>query len=145
MAIRQHYTRGEVGTLKTEQRKRDIPLPQLLVGALLSLKLLVNHGLDERGVRLPHGAACQRKQYPQAAVRQDSHGPRPTAPRLAFIQVHAHHPNPVDWMHSRDRQALMGHGALEQTQSYTQVDYERMRQGLDQIAGMIMQTPEILQ
>jgi hypothetical protein len=39
----------------------------------------------------------------------------------------------------------MGHGALEQTQSYTQVDYERMRQGLDQIAGMIMQTPEILQ
>jgi integrase len=47
MAIRQHYTRGEVGTLKTGQQKRGIPLRQLLVGALLSLKLLVNHGLDD--------------------------------------------------------------------------------------------------
>jgi hypothetical protein len=41
-------------------------------------------------------------------------------------------------MHARDRQALMGHGALDQTDRYTMEDLERMRRGLDKIAGMIL-------
>jgi integrase len=145
MAIRQHYTRGEVGTLKTGQRKRNIPLPEPLVGALLSLKLLVNHELDDV-------VFCSRTGRPinENNTRKRLFGKIAKALGLkrlgwhTFRYTHATLTQSVG-MHSRDRQALMGHGALEMTQAYTQVDYERMRQGLDQIAGMIMPRAEMLQ
>jgi integrase len=145
MAIRQHYTRGEVGTLKTGQRKRNIPLPQPLVGALLSLKLLVNHGLDDVVFASSTGRPVNENN-----TRKRLFGKIAKALGLkrlgwhTFRYSHATFTQSIG-MHSRDRQALMGHGALEQTQQYTQADYERMRQGLEQIAGMVLQTPEILQ
>jgi integrase len=150
MAIRQHYGRGETGTLKTGQRKRNIPLPEPLVNALLSLHRQV-------GATLHHGSANSPDDVVFASRTGRPVNENNTRKRLfgkiaktlglkrlgwhTFRYTHATLTQSVG-MHSRDRQALMGHGALEQTQAYTQVDYERMRQGLGQIAGMILPAPE---
>jgi site-specific recombinase XerD len=45
-------------------------------------------------------------------------------------------------MAARDRQALMGHGSIDQTDRYTVDDHERMRAGLGKIAGMILGSSE---
>ena len=38
LVVRQHFSRGEVGTLKTGNRKRNVPLPGIVVKALACLK-----------------------------------------------------------------------------------------------------------
>jgi integrase len=145
MAIRQHFSRGEIGLLKTGMRKRNIPLPEPLVGGLLSLHAANANpnGSDDVVFRSRTGRPVNENN-----TRKRLFGKIAQALGLkrlgwhTFRYTHATLTQSVG-MHSRDRQALMGHGALEMTQAYTMVDYERMRQGLGQIAGMIM--PDLIQ
>ena len=138
LAVRQHFSRGEVGTLKTGSRKRNVPLPDALVQALAGLKARPNFvGPDD-------AVFCSRRGTP---VNQNNVRRRVLAvigktlnlTRLSwhiFRYSHATFTESIG-MHARDRQALMGHGALDQTDRYTMEDLERMRGGLDKIAGMI--------
>jgi len=146
LAVRQHFSRGEVGTLKTGSRKRNVPLPDVLVQSLAGLKSRPHFvGPDD-------AVFCSRRGTPvdQNNVRRRVLaviGKTLNLTRLSwhiFRYSHATFTESIG-MHARDRQALMGHGALDQTDRYTMEDLKRMPAGLDKIAGMITGEVETVQ
>lgn len=138
IAVRQHFSRGEVGSLKTGTRKRNIPMPESLVEALAKLKARHAYvGLDDV-------VFCSRRGTP---ISGNNVGKRILSKMAETIGVsrlgwhnfrytHATLTQAVG-MNSRDRQDLMGHGALEMTQRYTAQDSARLRSGLEQVAGLL--------
>ncbi len=141
LAVRQHFTRGEVGSLKTGNRKRNVPLPEVLVTALAKLKARPKfNGPDDV-------VFCSREGTPinENNVRRrwfSKIAKELGISRLSwhvFRYSHATFTESIG-MHARDRQMLMGHGSLDQTDRYTVEDQERIRTGLGEIAGMITRT-----
>lgn len=139
LAVRQHFSRGEYGSLKTGSRKRDVPLAGALVSALARLKQRPQFTGPEDAV------FASRKGTPISENNTRRRILNPLAEMLGVTRLSWHvfrysHATFTDaiGMSARDRQALMGHGALDQTDRYTAEDHERMRSGLDQIAGMIL-------
>lgn len=139
LAVRQHFTRGEIGTLKTGNRKRNVPLPEVLVAALAKLKARPKYiGPDDV-------VFCSRRGTPINENNVRRRGFSKLAQEIGvsrlgwhvFRYSHATFTESIG-MHAKDRQALMGHGALEMTDRYTVEDHERMRLGLAKIAGLIM-------
>ncbi len=139
LAVRQHFSRGEIGSLKTGNRKRDVPLPAPLVSALAALKQRPKFTGPEdvvfasrRGTPISENNTRRRVLNPMATILGVT--------RLSwhvFRYSHATFTEKIG-MSAKDRQSLMGHGALEQTDRYTADDHERMRGGLERIAGMIL-------
>ena len=139
IAVRRHFSRGEIGSLKTGNRKRNVPIPEPLVSALAVLKQRPKFaGIEDvvfcsrRGTPISENNTRRRVLNPMAAALGVA--------RLSwhvFRYSHATFTEAIG-MHARDRQALMGHGALDQTDRYTMEDQERMRGGLEKIAGMIL-------
>ena len=144
LAVRQHFSRGEIGSLKTGNRKRDVPLPALLVSALASLKQRATFTGPEdvvfcsrRGTPISENNTRRRVLNPMAKILGVT--------RLSwhvFRYSHATFTEKIG-MSAKDRQSLMGHGALDQTDRYTAEDHERMRGGLEKIAGMILLTRKV--
>src|ERR1017187_1582987 len=105
----------------------------------------VLHWAGGCGVLQPAWNADQRKQRAAAGLHPGGQGAGNLAAFLARLpDSHATFTESIG-MHARDRQALMGHGALDQTDRYTMEDLERMRGGLDKIAGMITGEVETVQ
>ena len=146
LVVRQHFSRGEVGSLKTGNRKRNVPLPAILTAALARLKMRPKFTGPEdvvfassRGTPINENNV-RRRVFSEIAKdigikRLSWH---------VFRYSHATFTESIG-MHARDRQALMGHGALDQTDRYTAEDLDRMRGGLDAIAGMILPPAERVQ
>jgi integrase len=123
IAIRQHFTRGEVGTLKSGSRRRNVPIPELLVTALAKLKARPNFNGPNDVVFCARGGTpinennTRRRLF--AKIAKDV-----GVARLSwhvFRYSHATFTESIG-MHARDRQALMGHGALEMTDRYGEHD-----------------------
>jgi len=139
IAIRQHFARGEYGTLKTGHRKRNVPMPEPLVTALVQLKQRAKFTDPEDVV------FCSRRGTPLSENNLRKRTLSKVGERLGITRLtwhvfrysHATFTEAIG-MHARDRQALMGHGSLDMTDRYTSEDHERMRQGLDKIAGLIL-------
>lgn len=139
LAVRQHFTRGEVGSLKTGHRRRNVPLPDVLVSALARLKARPRfNGPDDV-------VFCSRRGTPinENNVRRRGFAKIAKAVGIKRLSWHVFRYSHATFtesigMHAKDRQMLMGHGSLDQTDRYTAEDMERMRAGLTQIAGMIM-------
>lgn len=143
VAVRQHFSRGEVGTLKTGNRKRDVPLPEPLVTALAKLKSRPRFGGPDDVV------FCSRSGAPisENNTRKRIFGPIAKAIGIARLSWHVFRYSHATFtesigMAAKDRQALMGHGSIDQTDRYTVDDHERMRAGLGKIAGMILGSSE---
>jgi integrase len=138
VAVRQHFSRGEVGSLKTGNRKRIVPLPDVLVTALARLKARPKFvGADDV-------VFCSRRGTPISENNTRKRVLNPMAEGLGvsrltwhvFRYSHATFTQAAE-MSAKDRQALMGHGAMDQTDRYTLDDWDRMRAGLGKVAGMI--------
>lgn len=143
MAIRQHFTRGEVGTLKTGSRRRNVPLPELLVAALAQLKQRPKFTSPEDVVF----AARNGRPVDQNNVRARLFTRIAENLGLSRLSWHVFRYSHATFtlstgMGARDRQALMGHGSLEMTDRYTAEDQERMRRGLDKVAHLILDFPK---
>lgn len=139
LAVRQHFSRGEFGSLKTGSRKRDVPLAGALASALARLKQRPQFiGPEDMvfasrcGTPVSENNTRRRILNPLAAIL----GVRRLSWHV-FRYSHATFTEAIG-MSARDRQALMGHGALDQTDRYTIEDHDRMRSGLDKVAGMIL-------
>lgn len=138
IAVRQHFTRGEIGTLKTGNRRRNVPIPELLVAALAKLRARPRfNGPDDvvfasqRGTPINENNT-RRRTFSKIAKALG-------IKRLSWHVFRYSHATFTAFigMNARDRQMLMGHGSMEQTDRYTIEDHERMRGGLAQIAEMI--------
>jgi integrase len=146
LVVRQHFSRGEVGSLKTGNRKRNVPLPELLVAALARLKARPKFiGPEDVVFASGRGTPINENNVRRRTFSKLAKDIGVT--RLSwhvFRYSHATFTESIG-MHARDRQALMGHGALDQTDRYTAEDLDRMRGGLDTIAGMILPAAERVQ
>lgn len=146
LVVRQHFSRGELGSLKTGNRKRNVPLPELLVAALARLKARPKFiGPEDVVFASGRGTPINENNVRRRGFSKIAKDIGVT--RLSwhvFRYSHATFTESVG-MHARDRQALMGHGALDQTDRYTVEDLNRMRGGLDRIARMILPAAERVQ
>lgn len=139
IAVRRHFTRGEFGTLKTGNRRRNVPIPDVLVSALASLKQRASFVGPEDTV------FCSRRGTPIAENNVRRRVLAPMAGRIGVARLswhvfrysHATFTSSIE-MNAKDRQALMGHGSLEMTDRYTSEDLDRMRGGLAKIAALII-------
>lgn len=141
IAVRQHFSRGDVGSLKTGNRKRDVPLPPQLVSALAALKQRAKF------VGLEDVVFCSRRGTPISENNTRRRVLNPMAEVLGVVRMSWHvlrytHATFTDraQMAAKDRQSLMGHGSIDQTDRYSAEDHDRMRAGLEKIAGMILPT-----
>jgi integrase len=143
MAIRQHFTRGEVGTLKSGSRRRNVPLPEALVAAVAHLKQRPKFTGPEDVVFAGRSGTPVNQNNVRARlfarVAQDL-----GLTRLSWHVFRYSHATFTEstGMGARDRQALMGHGSLEMTDRYTAEDQDRMRRGLDKVARLILDFPK---
>ena len=139
IAIRQHFTRGELGTLKTSSRHRNIPLPELLVSVLAQLKQRPEFTGPEDVVFASRcGTPVDQNNARNRLFTKLAKDLGLT--RLSwhvFRYSHATFTESIG-MSARDRQSLMGHGSLDMTDKYTNEDRERMRRGLDRIAHLLL-------
>jgi integrase len=139
ISVRQHFSRGEYGSLKTSSRKRDIPIPPALVAVLATLKNRPRFsGPDDTvfsggtGQPISENNTRKRKLAPIAKALGIT--------RLSWHVFRYSHATftEASGMPAHDRQSLMGHGAMDQTDRYTMEDQERVRGGLESIALMIL-------
>src|SRR5215831_11878673 len=139
IAIRQHFTRGEYGPLKTGNRKRNIPIPEQLVAALAQLKQKARFtGPDDVVFASRRGTPLSQNNLRNRTLKKIAK--QLELPGLSwhtFRYSHANFTESIE-MHARDRQALMGHGSIDMTDRYTEEDRERIRNGLEKIAERIV-------
>ncbi len=139
IAVRRHFSRGEETSLKTGARKRNIPIPDLLLGALQNLQKRPKFsGPDDVVFCTPKGTPQNQNNVRRRVF--DPLGKNLGLTRLSwhvFRYSHATFTEAIG-MSPRDRQSLMGHAALAMTQQYTSDDHDRMRRGLDQIAARLL-------
>jgi len=146
IAIRQHFTRGEYGPLKTGNRRRNIPIPLPLVATLAELKQRGKFtGPDDVVFATRRGTPVCANNLRNRSLAKIAK--KLELPRLSWHIFRYSHATFTDalGMPARDRQHLMGHGSLEMTDRYTLEDQERMRAVLEKIAGRILATKERVQ
>jgi integrase len=137
IAVREHYYYRERGTLKTKNRKRNLPLPVALQAALAQLKL------------------CSRFNSPDDPVFANQAG-KPISDNNVVKRVFAKLPIELAWVtwhvfrhthatltkmlgaSGQDRRGLMGHGSFEMLEVYTHEDYERMREIVEGLTARLL-------
>ena len=138
MAIRQHFTRGEVAYAAERQPPAERTAargargggcaPQAAPEVPPGPRIVVFAGrsgtpVNQNNVRAP---VCQSRSRHLGLTRLSWHVASGTA-SATFTESTG--------MGARDRQALMGHGSLEMTDRYTAEDQDRMRRGLDKVSA----------
>lgn len=143
MAIRAHSYHGRTGSLKTGNRRRNIPLPRILIDALAEVRKQSQWtGPDD-----PVFAGVSGKPiWVDNLVKREL---KPLAEKLGMPWM-----SPHCWRHTCasltktfgmldvDRRTLMGHADQFQTDRYTSSDWERMRVGIEQVAAEITKPPK---
>ena len=127
LAVREHYYYRERGTLKTKNRKRNLPIPTTLQVALLGL------------------SAHSRFNSPDDPVFANQAG-KPLSDNNVLKRVFKKLPADLSWVtwhmfrhthatfskmlgaSGQDRRALTGHGSYEMLDHYTHADNERARE-----------------
>jgi len=145
LAVRCQWYRGEEGSVKVKDRRRDIPLADDLLEIL-------------RGLR-------QQSSDPESPVftnccgrRLDAHNqlrrvlkPAGAALGMPWISWHVFRHTHATWMKSEglpdaDRMRLMGHASMAMTDRYTSADGERQREVLNAAAAKLRAgTPKVIE
>jgi integrase len=136
IAVREHYYYRERGTLKTANRRRNLPMPGAVQAALAQLRARSQFG------------------SPEDSVFANQAG-KPISDNNVVKRVFAKLPVELNWVtwhmfrhthatltkmqgaSSHDRRALTGHGSFEMLDHYTHSDYDRMREIVESIAQRI--------
>ena len=136
LAVREHYYYRERGTLKTKNRKRNLPIPEMLHRALVGL------------------SAHSRFNAPDDPVFANQAG-KPLSDNNVAKRVFAKLPADLNWVtwhmfrhthatfskmlgaSGQDRRALTGHGSYEMLDHYTHADNERAREIVQEMENRI--------
>lgn len=138
IAVRQHFTLGEYTSVKTGSRKRNIPMSEDLVAALSALRRRPKFNAPDdvvfasrNGTPVSRGNIHRRVLKPLAAqlgiTRLGWH---------VFRYTHATLTKTVR-MPDHERQGLMGHSSLNQTDRYTMEEREHIRSGIRRVSELI--------
>ncbi|HEY6392348.1 MAG TPA: tyrosine-type recombinase/integrase, partial [Bryobacteraceae bacterium] len=143
IAVREHYYYNERGTLKTQKRKRNLPMPKAVQEALAALRKTAKYKNDEEPVFANEKGKCDGKPISDNTVVKHVFRRLPHDLNLSWVTWHTFRHTHATLTKTlgasvHDRMALMGHGSAEMTDRYTHQDYERMREVTEQIAGRIL-------
>jgi integrase len=142
-SIREHSYHGRKGTLKHGHRRRDVPLPKILVEQLANLRRLTIYAGDED----PVFAGADGKPIWADTLQARTMKPLAKAIGLDWISWHIFRHTCATLtktfgMLEPDRQALMGHAPRNMTEHYTHEDFERMRAVIEKIAVQVTMAPK---
>jgi len=140
VAVREHYYRGALGTLKTGRRRRIIPLNDF------ALETLRDWMQQTRWNRPEDFVFAGRNGRPLSEGNSRARVLKPAARRLGldWVSWHTFRRSTATWaeavqMQLSDRMAILGHGSAEMTMLYTAADIDRRRESLNQIGEHLRQ------
>lgn len=143
LAIRAHSYHGRAGTLKTGNRRRNIPLPRILVDALTEIRRQSKWTGPDDPV---FAGAAGKPIWADNLVKREL---KPIAEALGMPWLSPHvlrHTcatlTKSFGMLDVDRRTLMGHADQFQTDRYTSEDWARMRVGIEKVASEITKPPK---
>jgi len=142
-SIREHSYHGRKGTLKHGHRRRDVPLPKILVEQLANLRRLTLYA----GPEDPVFAGADGKPIWADTLQTRTMKPLAKTVGLEWISWHIFRHTCATLtktfgMLEPDRQALMGHAPRNMTERYTHEDFERMRAVIGKIAEQVTMKPK---
>lgn len=137
-AIREHVYHGRRGSLKTGSRKRDVPLPTVLVEAL------TRHRARSKFTSPADPVFAGAKGAPLGDRNLSRRGLDPVAEALGmpWVSWHVFRHSHATFTHAlgmfeADRKLLMGHADRSTTDRYTHADRARLRAGVELLAEQI--------
>lgn len=138
LAVREQWYRGAFGSVKAKARRRNIPIPKLLMTVLKSMASEAQQDQDavvfasRTGRPIDEHNAAKRHLKPAG----ESLG-MPWLSWHVFRHTHSTLTKQIG-LSDYDRMVLMGHGSIQMTDRYTHADVERQREALDQIGDLII-------
>lgn len=146
VAVREHYYRGHLGSLKTGRRRRLIPLSDLALETLRSWRDASRRTAPEDFVF----AGRQGRPLNENNSRRRALKPAAAAIGCPWVSWHTFRRSTATWaeavsMQLSDRMAILGHGSAEMTMLYTAADMNRRRAALNQIAEQLREKAPPLQ
>ena len=142
LAVRENYYRGKFGSVKVKSRRRDVPLGNSVVIALLQLQARSKFiGPDDlvfasrKGTPLNENNLMRRVIKPAAKALG-----MPWLSWHVFRHTHATLGEQIG-MALSDRQAQMGHGTIQMTMYYTHSDMERRRAAVETMTDRLIGGP----
>jgi integrase len=140
VAVREHYYRGAIGTLKTGRRRRIIPLSQFALETLRAWQAESKHKTPEAFVFAGRNGRPLSEGNSRARVLK----PAARALGLDWVSWHTFRRSTATWaeavqMQLSDRMAILGHGSAEMTMLYTAADMNRRRESLNEIGEHLRQ------
>lgn len=142
LAVRENYYRGKFGSVKAKSRRRDVPLGNSVVIALLEVRARSKFiGPDDLVFASRNGTPLNENNLMRRVVK-------PAARKLGmpwlswhvFRHTHATLGEQIG-MALSDRQAQMGHGTIQMTMHYTHADMERRRAAVETMTEGLIGEP----
>lgn len=139
LAVRENYYRGKFGSVKAKSRRRNVPLSNSMVAALLQLRKSSRFiGPDDLVFASRNGTPLSENNLMRRVIK-------PVARRLGiswlswhvFRHTHATLGEQIG-MSLSDRRAQMGHGTVKMTLHYTHSDLERRRAAVEAISDRLI-------
>lgn len=141
-AIVEHCYHGRPGTLKTGSRRRNVPLPEVLVTALARLHSETAwKSADDPVFAGSNGKAIWGDNLAARTLK-----PKARALGIPFLSYHIFRHTFATLaqfmgMLDVDRRAMMGHTAENMTGRYTHIDFQRLRASVELLANEISSAP----
>lgn len=139
VAVRENYYRGKFGSVKAKSRRRDVPLGNSVVAALLSIRGRPRFtGPDDLVFASRNGTPLNERNLLRRVIK-----PVATALGIPWLSWHVFRHTHATLgeqigMALSDRQAQMGHGDVRMTLLYTHSDLDRRRQAIETMSGRLM-------
>lgn len=139
LAVRQNYYRGEFCSVKTNGRRRNVPLSAAVVAALSELRKRPSHrGPEDLVFASSNGTPLDERNLSQRHLRPV--GSQLELPWLGwhvFRHTHATLGEQIG-MALSDRQAQMGHSDVRMTLHYTHSGLDRRRQSIEELTARLV-------
>ena len=139
LAVRENYYRGKFGSVKAKSRRRDVPLGNSVVLALLQLRSRSKFiGPDDLVFASRNGTPLNENNLMRRVIKPV--GKALGMPWLSwhvFRHTHATLGRQIG-MALSDRQAQMGHGTIQMTMHYTHGDLERRRAAIEKMTDRLI-------
>jgi integrase len=139
LAVRENYYRGQFGSVKAKSRRRNVPLSEITVNALLAIRSESRFaGHDDLVFASRNGTPLNERNLLRRFLKPA--GKQLGIPWLSwhvFRHTHATLGEQIG-MSLSDRQAQMGHGDVRMTLHYTHSDMERRRKGINEMSKLLV-------
>lgn len=139
LAVRENYYRGQFGSVKAKSRRRDVPLSQSVVTALMELRAASAYsGSEDLVFATRNGTPLSERNLLRRVLKPA--GEQLGAPWLSwhvFRHTHATLGEQIG-MALSDRQAQMGHGDVRMTMHYTHSDINRRRRSIEEMTDRLV-------